>query len=157
MSKIPASQLANRNLSKPVFHVYVVENTTDGGRYVSVRKNISATAFWNLLCSGARDPNFDQPIHNSIRKMRDEMRYLEDSHHKITRVDTFTTKVEAQKVAAQMIENNANKARAYNATRPSVGATEGWRWYSEAEVKDAKKMARKVSKPASKTVEQPSA
>jgi hypothetical protein len=156
MAKLTASKVASLRsstaLATPVFHVYVVENTTDGGRYVSVRKNISATAFWSLLCVGARDPNFDQPIHNSIRVMGDQNSYLEDSHHKITRVATYTSKTEAQVVAAKMIENNAMKARAYNATRPSAGASADFEWKSETEsaamvkAAKAKTRARKSAK-----------
>jgi hypothetical protein len=45
MSKVNAADLIDRDLRINVYHVYVIENTKTGGKHVSVRKNITVSAF----------------------------------------------------------------------------------------------------------------
>jgi len=145
--------VVRKSLLETVYHVYVVTNTKTGGKYVSVRKNISKNAFWSLICVGARNENFDQPIHQSVREMGDENSYLEDSHHTITLVQTFRKKVDAQELAGKMIEQNAVKAIALNATRPAAGASETFTWFSPEtteQVVKAKAKARRAAKARAK-------
>jgi hypothetical protein len=155
MSKLPAT--ASIALNVNVYHVYVVTNTKTGGKYVSVRKNISATAFWNLLRVGARDRNFNQPIHESIRDMHDENRKLDESHHTIRCIATYTSKKEARVHATNLIQNNAWKARALNAARPAADPEVEFYWKSEeetlAELAAAKKVAKRTKVVAETTVE----
>ena len=131
MSKLTASEVANRDLKVNVFHVYVIEDETTGGQYVTVRKNISIKALWSLIKAGSRDPNFSMPILAAVRDAGDQNSSLEESQFDIRRVATFTTKVEAQELASKLIEKNAFEARALNAARPKVGASETFQWLSE--------------------------
>lgn len=153
MSKLTATELANRDLRFHVYHVYVIENTKTGGRYVGVRKNITISALWSLMKVGAKNPNFSMPIHESIREAGDQNAALEDSSHAIRRIATFTSKNEAQQLATKLIEANANKARAYNAQRPAIGASENFEWANEeeaakifAEKAKAERLAKKQAK-----------
>jgi len=155
MPKMTKTELSKRDLRTSVYHVYVVECTAKtgesaGARYVSVRKNISPRAFWSLLCVGARDPNFDQPIHRSIRAMRDENEWLEDSHHTIRNAGTFLKKDDALKLACELIDKAVFAVKSLNYTRPTV-TERPFEWVKEpAEVKAllSKKAPRKTARKA---------
>jgi hypothetical protein len=153
MSKVNAADLIDRDLRINVYHVYVIENTKTGGKHVSVRKNITVSAFWSLLKAGSRDQNFNTPIHMAIREAQDQNSTLEDSSFSIRRVVTYTSKVEAQEFAAKLIESHAHKAKAYNAQRPAAGSSPDFKWASEeesariiAELAKAERLAKKQAK-----------
>lgn len=146
MSKVPASKVAGLIAkATPVYHIYVVSCDANGGKYVSVRKNISSTALLNLLVVGSRDANFNQPIHDSIRQYG-------RNKHVVRLVGSYTSKTEAQVIAAKMIEDNAVKAKALNGTRPKAGASETFVWYSPEDSKAAVKANAKKTRTAKKPV-----
>jgi hypothetical protein len=126
-----------------VYHVYVVRCIVTGWVYVSVRK-VSKNAFMSLLKTGARDPNFDQPIHRSFRDHGAEK-------HTITSVATYDTKEEAQEHQTRMIEANAKRGIGLNAARPGAFATENFVWLSAAAAEEADK-AKKARKAKAKKV-----
>jgi hypothetical protein len=148
MTIVTAAELANRDLSTVVYHVYVIQNTKTGGKHVSVRKNITINALWSLIKAGSRDPNFNTPIHMAVREAGDQQSSLEDSSFTIRRVKTFTSKVEAQELAAKLIENHAFAAEALNAARPAVGASEDFQWLSEEKSAELSNELKKISKKA---------
>jgi hypothetical protein len=148
-----ATSKSSKALLQPVYNIFVMENTKTsgpyaGGRYVSVRKNLSIKAFWRIMCAGARDYNFDQPIHYSMRKDG-------DNAHSVRLIGTYTSKTEAQVIAAKMIESNARKDRALNAARPKAGAAPKTEfvWEPEAETTARLRAERKAKTVTSKQPE----
>jgi hypothetical protein len=125
------------------YFVYAVRCIVTGWVYVSVRK-VSEKAFMSLLMSGARDPNFDQPIHRSLREHGEEK-------HTIKKLGTYETKEEAQEHQTRLIEANAKKGVGLNAARPGAFASENFQWLSAAAAEEADK-AKKARKAKAKKV-----
>jgi hypothetical protein len=124
------------------YFVYAVRCTVTGWVYVSVRK-VSEKAFMSLLKTGARDPNFDQPIHRSFREHGAEA-------HTIKRLGTYEAKEDAQEHQTRLIEQNAKRGIGLNASRPSAFASEDFQWLSYAATADDKAPAKKAKKATKK-------
>ena len=135
-----AARLASKRAVTPVFNIYVIENTKTGGKYVTVRQNISGEAFLRIVTNGSRATygNGTEPIIWSFQKYGPEA-------HTIRRVGQYTSKTEARIIAAKMIENVALKGLSLNGGRARAGASETFVWLSEAETKARAKTTTKKS------------
>ncbi len=119
---------------EPVFHIHVITNDLNGTKYVTVRQNLSAEAFFKIVSADTRDHAAQIPLLWSFRQ------FGRDSHS-IRTIATYTDRDEARAVAAKMIERLALKGLSLNAGRARVGATETFAWGTKAEGKAAQAAA----------------
>ena len=143
MSKLTSAQLTaylnKGDFVKPVFHLYVIECAKTGGKYYTVRQNMSGEAFMRIVAMTVNNDADRSPLAWSVR------RYGFNSHE-IKRIATYTDKSEARIFAAGLIEKIASKGLSLNGGRARVGASDNWNWYSENEAK--KLTAKSKNKPA---------
>ena len=134
MSKLTSAQYkaylaaGSKAYVEPVFHLYVIENTKIGAKYVTVRQNLSGEAFLRIVEADSHDDAQRIPLLWSVRKFGINC-------HSISRVASYTDKTEARTVMAKMIEKLAEAGLSLNAGRPKVGASSGFYWLPEAEAK----------------------
>jgi hypothetical protein len=153
MSKLTSAQLKSylnggtKAFVKPVFHLYVIECVKTGGKYVTVRQNMSGEAFMRIVEADSHDDAQRIPLLWSVRKYG-------INAHEIRRVASYTSKMEARVVMARMIESIALNGISLNGNRPKAGASETFTWLPEAEAKKAI-AARLAKKAAPKKAKKP--